>query len=303
MSYLYRVYGFNLACEFPLPELDGSIIPENSPADVSIRKGSLGFADLKSVKDNIAQSSPEETLLVFPAAGAFRVRQGREILVEPAPRTSETGMIPFILGAVMSILLSQRGLAVLHASCVWMREGAEAFIGHKGQGKSVMVASLAQRGYTVLADDVTAVLQSSDPPQILPASLQIRLLPDALDAFGYDANMLPKVHPVSPKRNWQPPSISKREAFPLHRIYVLTEDNDLSIDLLSPTQAFVELLRHAYLSRWPQITSRSETHFSQIASLANNVPVFRLRRPRQFSLLPQLIEMLENSPKNLSESS
>src|SRR5438309_180299 len=105
MNYLYRVYGFNLACEFPLPELNGSIIPENSPADVSIRRGSLGFADLSSVKDNIAQSTPEETLLVYPATGAFLIRQGREILVEPAPGTSESGMIPFILGSVISILL------------------------------------------------------------------------------------------------------------------------------------------------------------------------------------------------------
>ena len=277
-----------------LPELEPGIREENASADVSIQRQSLAIDDFAAAEQGLLRASPEEALFFYPSVGALLVRCGQQILVDPLPGVAESAFSPLILGAAMSVLLSQRGLTALHASCVLMKGEAVAFIGHKGAGKSVMAANLARKGYPLLADDVTAVCQREAAVTVIPASLQTRLLPDALSALGVDAAHLPKVHAMSPKRIWRAVGTDLQPMLPLRCIYVLSQSDDIEIDPLAPVERFVELLRHAYLSRWSSLAHQAPTHFKQISTLANNVPVFRLRRPRQFSLLPQLIETLEN---------
>ena len=292
MTYWYQAYDLIIASEFPLAELEQHSVAEKLTADVFIQQQTIAQDDVVA-ENSLLRASPEEALFVFPAFGALLVRHGDHILIDPFPGVDEIDFSPFILGAVMSVLLSQRGLTVLHASCVLMGECAVAFVGHKGAGKSVMAASLARRGYPLLADDVTAIAQTNDGSRLIPATAQIRLLPDALDSLGIDIIPLPKVHALSPKRIWRAASMDLPLTIPLRRIYVLTDDEEIGIDRLTPSDSFVELLRHAYLSRWSRLAHQSPDHFQRVSRLATHMPVFRLRRPRCFSAIPALIQLLE----------
>jgi hypothetical protein len=293
MTHWYRIYGLTVSSEFPLAELEPCWLAEELPADVVIQKRSIEVSDTTAAANYLLRASPEEAIFVHPLIGVLLMRRGRQILIDPRSGVDEAGLSPFILGAPMSVLLSQRGLTVLHASSILIGSEAVAFVGHKGAGKSVLAASLARKGYPLLADDVTAVSQRDADLTLIPASPQIRLLPDALRALGVESAALPKVHALDPKRIWRVTDSRLPSVLPLKRIYVLTQDEHIAIDRLTPIESFVELLRHAYLSRWPGLAHQSPDHFRRLSALANQVPVFRLRRPHHFTAMPALIEALE----------
>src|SRR3989454_2089338 len=66
---------------------------------------------------------PRSTL--FPYTTLFRSREGREIVVEPAPGVDAGTLRLFLLGPVRAVLLHQRGFLVLHASAVVLDGGAD----------------------------------------------------------------------------------------------------------------------------------------------------------------------------------
>ena len=64
----------------------------------------------------------------------------------------------------------------------------------------------------------------------------------------------------------------------LRRIYVLAEGQANEIEPLRPQEALVELVRHSYVARLLEATGTASSHFLQCASLANRVPICRLKR-------------------------
>ena len=62
-----------------------------------------------------------------------------------------------IAGTVVAFLLSLTGHCVLHASAVEVEEGALAFAGASGQGKSTMAALFTSDGAPLIADDVLSL--------------------------------------------------------------------------------------------------------------------------------------------------
>ena len=293
MPYRYTLYGLKVACDFPLTGLEPESADESFPADVSVQKRAIAVAESSAIKQYLLRSSPDEAVFVYPSVGAVLVRGGREIWVDLFPRTDETTLTPLILGTGMSVLLTQRGLTVLHASCVLIGDSAVAFVGRKGDGKSVMAASLAHSDCPLISDDVTALDLAGDPISVLPAARQIRLLPDALNSLGVDAAALPKVYASSPKRIWRAAATDLPPTVPLRRIYVLAQADQVGIEPLAPVDAFVQLLRHAYLSRWSSLAHQTPDHFQNVSALANRVPVFRLSRPHNFAQMPDLIRQLK----------
>src|SRR5205085_11497996 len=93
----------------------------------------------------------------FADAGAFLMRAGREIVVDPAEGVSGDVLRLYLLGPVLALALHQRGWLMLHASAVAMGQQAVAFLGGSGWGKSTMAGVLHQRGHALVADDFVAV--------------------------------------------------------------------------------------------------------------------------------------------------
>jgi hypothetical protein len=160
----YRLGPFLLASEIPLPELeplpaaDGSADTSPAvagPATVSIRLAAVPQR-IANVVANESRwwASRQEYLLRVPAIANFLVRHGREILVEPAPGAHPADIRAYLLSPIFSSLCHQAGMYSLHASAVRVGTGVVAFLGNSGAGKSTLAAGLAQRGYTIIADDI-----------------------------------------------------------------------------------------------------------------------------------------------------
>lgn len=289
----YFAYGLGIQSALPLPEF----IAVKAGCDVTIRLESVDctpndYVPLEVVdKQLYIKITSEEAIIFSKSVGVFLVRGGHEVVVIPAPGVDDRLIRLYIVGTVMAVLLYQRGLLVLHASVVDIGGGAVAFLGKSGEGKSSTAAALHARGYNIIADDVAAINLGTDPVTVFPGFPQIKLSPEAAVSLGYDIESLHLLHPREEKRGISITQGFSQTPLPLRHIYVLAEDAALDIEPLRPQEAVIELVRHSR-----PITlfhSGGAPHFLQCANLAKKLIIYRLKRPRCLSLLPDLAQLIE----------
>ena len=151
-----------------------------------------------------------------PALRVFRVRDGEyyrfryadetEFVIDKAgsevwaawrePLTLED-TTTYLLGPVMGFVMLLRGVVCLHASAVAIGDEAIALLGPAGSGKSTTAAAFAERGYSVLAEDVVTLDDRGDHFLVRPGYPCIRLWPAAVKALYGSETHLPKLTP-----NW-----------------------------------------------------------------------------------------------------
>jgi hypothetical protein len=203
-----------------------------------------------------------------------------------------------LLGAVLAVLLHQRGFLVLHASSVAVNGGAVAFLGEKGWGKSTMAATLYARGHNLMADDVVALdISGTKSPMVLPGFPQLKLWPEAIaSSLGDDPETLPQIHPQVEKRARRAADRFLHEALPLRRIYVLCGGPTPTLRALQPQKAILQLISNSYMARFGKQLLQgvgASSHLHQCTSIIKDVPIYRLERPRSLPLLPAIAQLVE----------
>ena len=225
--YTYVAYGLRIAAALPLPELTTA---ESGPekcqpeADVVVRFGKVaGCSGRTRGAHRSLCATDTGMLLTWEGVGAFLVRDGCEIIVDPDPGVEEHVLRLFILGTTFAVLLHQRKeVTVLHASVVAIAGQAIAFAGAKGMGKSTMAAALQARGHDLVADDILAVKMQGDQPVALPGFPHLKLWPDSLASLGYGAERLPRLRPEVEKRGYRLNAGFTPMPVPLRCIYLLS---------------------------------------------------------------------------------
>lgn len=288
---LYVAYGLRISSALPLPELVFAEDVEDAPIDVTIQLGSVDQRPSGPSERSCLSATADETYLFWEHAGAFLVRGGREIIVDPIPGVEERVLRICILGPALGVLLHQRGYFVLHASAVAIAGESVAFLGEKGWGKSTIAAALHRRGHGVVADDVTAIQVARDCPLVYPGFPQLKLWPETVASLGDNPETLPRLDPHLEKRARRVVQGFPSTPRPLRRIYVLAEGTTQEIEPLQPQEALIELIRHSYGPRFLQPIGAS--HFRLGASVVKNVTVCNLKRPRSLPALSSLARLVE----------
>jgi hypothetical protein len=293
----YRACGLTVRSALSLPELtpwtDGA-----DPAcgvDAEIRFAALqgDVADLFARTPSVDVTA-REARFFWDDVGAFIVRDGREILIQPLPEIDARLVRLAILGPCMAALLQQRGFLPLHGSAVRIDDEVVAFLGASGAGKSTMAAAFHLRGVPVLTDDIVAVQLRNGRVRAAAGFPQLKLWPDAVAALGGDPEALLCSEPDRDKRIY--PVDGERfahELLPLRCLYVLAESDDgVSIERLPPAEGFLELVSQSYGIGWMhEISGRAD--FLSRAEIARRVPIRRLRRPSALHLLPEVVAAVE----------
>jgi len=291
----YAGYGLCIQSALPLPEL---IPVTGALPDLSIRWGETGRSRPAHVAANgYVDVAPGDAYLFWEQVGAFRVRDGQEIIVEPLPGVEERLLRLPLLGIVIGAALQQRGLLALHASAVAIHGEAVALLGASGAGKSTVAAALHARGHALVADDLVAVdLERDAVPMVLPAFPQLKLSPEAAAALlGDDPDSLPPLADGVPKRARQTIAGFSLQARPLSGVYVLSSDTAAGMTPLSPREAFLELVRHSYGIRafsrgFGGVAAR---HMEQCARVVNHTFVRRLAREERLAKIQCLAWQIE----------
>jgi hypothetical protein len=278
-----------------LPELTAV---SETEVDVVIRRGKVRTSLPEIVGAGSSfHITAEKAYLFWDQVGAFVVRGGREIVVDPLPEVEDRIIRLPLLGVVLAVLLFQRGVPVLHSSAISVNGTAVAFLGVKGAGKSTIAAALYARGHQLIADDLVALdVESPRLPLALPGFGQFKLWPEpAAVALGEDGEALPRLYALSEKRVRMVDSRLVQRPVPLRQIYVLGRSPSPHIEPLRPQEAMIQLLANLYAARLGQqlLQTTGARHFLQCADLARVIPAYRLGWPQSLGALPVTVQLVE----------
>ncbi|MCB0153671.1 MAG: hypothetical protein KDJ52_25920 [Anaerolineae bacterium] len=198
------------------------------------------------------------------------------------------------LDQVLPLVLSLKGKQVFHASAILTSNGAIAFLGQAGWGKSTLAASFRQQGIPGLTDDLLLLEEKGGRPVCFPSYPGLRLWDDSILAlFGYEPVPTTVAHYTTKKRlTLNDDHLNYfTEPLPLTRMYVLTDPETIeypgavTITPISTRDAFVELFKYTFRL---DITNRKSItqEFERLSQLASLLPIYRLTYPRDMSFLP-----------------
>ena len=206
---------------------------------------------------------------------------------EPAEREA---VLDAYYGTALPLLTQATGgLEVLHASAVLVPsvDGVFAFCGTPGSGKSTIAYGLATRGHAHWADD-TVAFRTAGSQQVhavgLPFIAKLRENSSAYFDAALDASISD--------------SHEDREV-PLDGVFLLdpTESTELgspSLTRLAPAEALRALLDNSFRFR-PSDPERRDASMRSYLDLVASIPILRVRYPRGFDHLPDLLAALERA--------
>jgi hypothetical protein len=189
MSHRYRAHGLlvDSDTELPLGPADPS---DPGPADLVLRRGTdrpvratdppgqvlARLADPTGRTFYCISTDGTRTRLRYPGLGEFvGDSELHEVTVHLVPG-ADPGVIPVLAaGTLLAVHLRLRGDLVLHASAVRVGDGAVAFVGASGMGKSTMATVLCAHDHALLSDDVLRVRTGPDRVLVHPGSTETRL--------------------------------------------------------------------------------------------------------------------------------
>jgi hypothetical protein len=289
----YFAYGLLIHSTIAIPEFVETQW-DNSDVKINFQRDSNPFEYIPVTVINepwYLWLTKERTILYIKDTATFLLENGKEITIIPVSGVSETELRFYLVGTVMSILLYQRGLLVLHASAVNINNHAVAFLGISGEGKSSTAAAFLTYGYNLITDDVAPVSFEKKPCTITPGFPQIKLGQKTADFLGYNFESLHIINASNEKRGYRSKHGFDFAPLPIQRIYVLTTASDFSIEPIRPSEAVTEIYRHSRPTTLYHFGG--ESHFFQCVNLAKEYTIYRLNRPRNLELLPKLVEMVK----------
>jgi hypothetical protein len=224
------------------------------------------------------------------------VRNGDEIVIQPAAGSLPGDIRAFLLGSCLGALLHQRGALALHASAILTGAGAVLFSGHSGSGKSTLLAVFLQRGYKMLSDDVCAIVDGEAGRLIvLPAIPRAKLWDDAAAGLSIHTNGLTPVY--SRENKFDMPTVDSfvGESSPLARIYLLApHDGDaLTIEPLDGLERFSALVAFTFREHFLDGLKQREAHLRLAAAAAEQAGFFVIRAPRSRFTAYEIADAIE----------
>jgi len=318
--FTYSVFGLSLHSNQPIPTLISAKASSRTP-HVRIHIG------VSPQAANDARAGPEELIYSSPyldeSGNPFlRVRrsgsdaplrlsysngmqfwldqEGGNVWISWPDGCSFEDVATYLLGPVLGVLLRLRRTVCLHASAMALEGQSVACVGPPGAGKSTTAAILAQRGWSVVSDDVVALAEERGAFCILPAYPYLCLWPDSVAMLYGSGYRVPRFTPQWEKRRLTVGKLSEEKikfeqrALPLAAIYLLderTSNSDPILALVSRRTALMTLVANSYATRILNRKMRVE-EFAVLGRLVASVGIRSLKVPQDgkgFQALHDLI--------------
>ena len=286
-----------MGSEFVLPGAIAAPAPSAAPDVVVRRSAVIDAPAAPSASGPNWAVQGERFFLQVPGVARFLISDGREIEMLAEPGVEEEDALVFLLGSALGVLLYQRGQIVLHASAVLVGERAVLFTGRAGAGKSTLAAALDARGYPIINDDVCRVdFDEQRRPIVLPDGKMSKLWQDAVDYLGLDDRKGASVRGRINKYYVEPRNAFTGGAIPLGAIYSLREQRppfERGIEPLGRLDGAQVLRRNLYRQRLISKMGLSAALFAKSNAVQDHVELYRLTRPFDLAVMPDIVLRLE----------
>lgn len=274
---LYKYCDFTLASEICLPE---GFICSDTP-DVWIRLQTFD-ADFGSpgVRGMRFHALPQTLYFNVDGVARYLVRNGNEVLIDPAAGMDEDSIRTFLLTTVLASLLLQRNFLVLNGGVANIDGEGVAFLGDSCVGKSTLMAALHQKGVPVFSDELCVVtLNEQGSSMAWQGYPTISIWDDSLRNLGWNPDNLralrPSIHKFTLPINSKP-----MQPIPLTRLVELRVTNQpLSWSCLNQKEALTMLLKHSYRQRFLSGMGLMHLNFQLTSALSKQAQFRRVNRP------------------------
>ncbi len=201
----------------------------------------------------LAAETSDAHLLRFPRIVDFVIRRDRLDVVSYArPKTPRDTLRHLWLDQVLPLAMSAVGRIVLHASAVSTLEGAVAFLGKAGVGKSTVAAGVSRDVGRLLADDALLIERRGTDLVAVPSYPGVRLWPATVSRLSGRMAGARQVAHYTDKKRIAADALGMRQQNrrqPLRRVYVLRRaaaDRRPRVTPLSSRDAVMTLIQHSY---------------------------------------------------------
>ncbi len=288
----YTAHGLNIASEISFPEL----LQSSEDSDILIKYGDFDYSSKETISEGVFRIASHYILaedsvyLIWNHIDICQIRKGKEIVVNSQTGIEETFLRALILGPALGILLHQRGRLVLHASVVHMNDGAVAFMGHNGAGKSTTTFSFMNSGYPLIADDILSIEFRDSIPLVYPGLPRIKLWPESMEIFDKTMESFP-IHSESRKRSYFVDDFCNR-VHPLKHVYVIENNEKTYLEKLTSQDTLIELIRNSYCANIFQ-NSDQATNLREYGKIVKNVSIKQLNIERSMEKIPEMVKLVE----------
>ncbi len=291
-SYNYRVFGLEIESMLQCPEL----LTGGGGGDVSIHFGSVPSSlSGAKVKGQGYEAAQDRLLFTVDEVGRYLITDGNRVLIERFPGVEELTLRLYLLGSALGALLHQRGLLTLHGSAVATPTGCAIFLGESGMGKSTLAAAMGQRGYRLVTDDVCCIeIGEAGKPVIRPGYPQIKLWADAARMLGEEMKSLRRLHPDFDKGGLVIDEGFSDAPLPLDRVYLLDvgQNSHCELQPLAGFEKLSALTCQTYRWYFLEGLGQKIDHFQQCATLAKQIPLTRIIRPREGNCIDEVADLV-----------
>ena len=292
-NYRYAAFGIQIDSNIVLPELprggrkraDVRIICGDVPEKISVPFESTDYY----------QAAANEFLLRIKGIADYYITNGNQIVMRLSNEANLREGRLYLLGTAMGVLLMQRGIVPIHGSTVVINGGGVVFTGVSGAGKSTMAAALHKNGFSLLADDVSAVMfDKSGIPWVQPGYPQQKLWQASASIIGIDTTTLAR---VCAERDKYVVPVSKgfrSLPIPINAVYEIDVKpcEDVTIVPLKGIDKITTIMGNTYRAEMVNGLGLKAAHFQKCANLLKHVQVFRLTRPENVMSVDRQIELL-----------
>lgn len=292
----FWVYGLRVRSAI---DLVGWPVAYAAEPDVIIRREPLGGTALEG-PPYCARANVEdgELRLTVIGVGRYAACGGSLIRVDADPGAKPEDVRLYLTGALMGVILHQRGTFPLHASCVALphEAGCAAFAGPSGAGKSTLVAEMIRRGSGFVSDDLAVMAPAARGElRVWPGAARLKLDETSLGTTPSTASDLEPAGGGRGKYHLpMEASLHHTSPAPLHRVYILTDgDGPPRIEPLAGLEAISALVDQTYLLATARDMGLTSQAFRLAAGVARALTVSRLVRPRGLEYLPGVAALIE----------
>ena len=228
-------------------------------------------------------------LLRFPDLADFEVSaDGTEVVAHPAEGTDEATVEHLYINQMVPLALSRQGKPSFHASVVTVADGAVAFLGKTGMGKSTLAASFALNEAAFLTDDSLLIEEQDDACLAIPSHASLRLWEDSVDAMVCDDAAKAAAISYSNKARLLAGNALTFHEAPVRLLaaYELVDEepSGVSITPLSGSARHMAWIENSFLL---DVEDRDllARHFDWTHRIASRVPTFALDYVRDYGML------------------
>jgi hypothetical protein len=290
VAFFHTLYGLTVESEFPLP---GTLVASaTGPADAVVRQAAKR-RPVKSPIKGLFDLSLDNGDHVFDFPDGVQVVVAPDArLIElswPAAFTSDYAST-YLMNVVMSFVMRIRGHATLHASAVLIDGAAVVFLGVSGAGKSTIAAMLAQRGFPVITEDVTAIVDRGTKFDVVSAHPRVRLWPDVATLLFGSAEALPLIANAEWKRYYDVSDRFAHGTFEIAAIYSIDDRTNRPprVEPLEGSEALLDLIAASY----KQDLQMSSGEFDLLGRMARHVPTRLVVPNANLATAPAMIDAI-----------